>query len=129
MKAAMFGTAGRRSFRRPFAMVSRGQRKEAAVEFRVSGKWARFATVLGLCLIGAPQAYSAERVALVIGNSAYENLPRLTNPVNDASDMTQSLQRLGFTVTTVKDASFENLRVALLGFSRQVADADMAVVF
>jgi uncharacterized caspase-like protein len=104
------------------------------VTFGVSGISVRLATVLGafalgLSLIGAPQAYSAERVALVVGNGAYEQLPRLVNPVNDASDVTQSLQRLGFNVTTIKDASFEQLRVALLAFGRQAADADMAVVF
>ncbi len=84
---------------------------------------------LGLGLTGAPQAYGAERVALVIGNSNYAQLPRLTNPVNDASDVSQSLQRVGFQVTTIKDAGFEQLRVALLAFGRQAADADMALVF
>jgi hypothetical protein len=84
---------------------------------------------LGLGLIGTPQAYAAERVALVIGNGNYGQLPRLINPVNDASDVSQSLQRLGFQVTTIKDASFEQLRVALLAFGRQAADADMALVF
>jgi hypothetical protein len=87
------------------------------------------ALVIGLCLAGAPQANGAERVALVIGNSGYAQLPRLINPVNDASDVTQSFQRLGFQVTTVKDAGFEALRVALLAFSRQAAEAEMAVVF
>ena len=71
------------------------------------------ALALSLCLIGTPRAYAAERIALVIGNSAYAQLPRLINPVNDASDVSQSLQRLGFQVMTLKDASFENLRVAL----------------
>jgi hypothetical protein len=72
------------------------------------------ALALGLCLIGASQAYAAERIALVIGNSAYAQLPRLINPVNDASDVSQSLQRLGFQATTPKGAGFEKLRVARL---------------
>jgi uncharacterized caspase-like protein len=95
----------------------------------VAGARVLSALVLALCLLGAPAAHSAERVALVIGNSAYRHLPRLVNPVNDATDVTQSLQRVGFKVTTIKDAGFETLRVALLEFGRQAADADMAVVF
>ena len=37
------------------------------------------------------------KVALVIGNSAYEGVPTLGNPVNDAADMCAALKRLGYT--------------------------------
>ena len=48
---------------------------------------------------------SAEkRVALVIGNSNYENSP-LQNPVNDAQDMSIVLRKLGFDVIELTDAS------------------------
>jgi uncharacterized caspase-like protein len=36
------------------------------------------------------------RVALVIGNAAYENAPALNNPTHDARDMCAALQRQGF---------------------------------
>src|SRR5271155_5813269 len=36
------------------------------------------------------------RVALVIGNGAYQYLPRLENPVNDAQLIAKTLQSLGF---------------------------------
>lgn len=40
---------------------------------------------------------SDRRIALVIGNSAYEAAP-LKNPVNDAHDMAQALEELGFKI-------------------------------
>lgn len=45
------------------------------------------------------------RVALVIGNSAYEGPAALDNPANDATAMAVALKRLGFSVTQVRDGS------------------------
>jgi uncharacterized caspase-like protein len=42
----------------------------------------------------APQ--SSRRVALVIGNGAYQNIRTLKNPANDAADVAAALQELGF---------------------------------
>ena len=36
------------------------------------------------CLVFAAPAYAAKRVALVIGNNAYENVPALQKAVNDS---------------------------------------------
>ena len=48
-----------------------------------------------LSVLGAaPRA--AERVALVIGNAAYEHTTTLRNPRNDAGDVARSLEGLGF---------------------------------
>ena len=41
-------------------------------------------------------AMAAKRVALVIGNSAYEHTSPLKNPVNDANLMAISLEEAGF---------------------------------
>ena len=46
----------------------------------------------------AVNAFAEKRVALVIGNSAYENVGRLGNPANDAAAMTATLQQAGFDV-------------------------------
>lgn len=49
------------------------------------------------CFIGVswmPSSAAAKRVALVIGNSAYEYATELTNPKNDAEDMSQKLAGL-----------------------------------
>ena len=49
------------------------------------------------------QAATEQRIALVIGNSAYSSGP-LKNPVNDANAIAAKLKKLGFTVTLKKNA-------------------------
>jgi hypothetical protein len=39
-----------------------------------------------------------KRLALVIGNGKYKNIPSLSNPVNDAKDMKTALKSLGYEV-------------------------------
>jgi len=43
-------------------------------------------------------AHAESRVALVIGNGAYKNLPVLRNPPNDARDFAEALKKLDFDV-------------------------------
>ncbi len=60
----------------------------------------------GLLLVSAQaQAPSDLRLALVIGNAAYPGSAALVNPANDARAMAESLRNLGFSVTTLQDAS------------------------
>ena len=68
------------------------------------------------------------RVALVVGNSGYKNAP-LTNPVNDALDISASLKSLGFEVTTLQDVSLRKLREATRAFESSVASSDIALIF
>ncbi|WP_049823665.1 caspase family protein [Bradyrhizobium sp. WSM2254] len=79
----------------------------------------------------APTAAAAEgrRVALVIGNGAYSNVPALLNPPNDASDIAAALKRLGFTVSLATNASFDEMRRGLIALGRDAAGADMAAVY
>ena len=79
----------------------------------------------------APTAAAAEgrRVALVIGNGAYGNVPALLNPPNDASDIAAALKRLGFTVSLATNASFDEMRRGLIALGRDAAGADMAAVY
>ena len=74
-------------------------------------------------------ATAADRVALVVGNSTYAHAPRLSNPGNDAADVSAVLRRLGFDVTTVLDADLGRLNAALRAFGRQTPQADVALVF
>ena len=41
--------------------------------------------LLAAALLVSEPAFAEKRVALVIGNSAYKNVARLNNPVNDAA--------------------------------------------
>ncbi|MCP3381308.1 MULTISPECIES: caspase family protein [unclassified Bradyrhizobium] len=79
----------------------------------------------------ASTAVAAEgrRVALVIGNGAYRNVPALTNPPNDASDIAAALKRLGFTVFLATNAGFDDMRRGLIALGRDAAGADMAAVY
>ena len=58
------------------------------------------ASCLGLAALAATLVPAAadKRVALVIGNSAYQHAPSLTNPGNDAGDMAAKLRGLDFQV-------------------------------
>ena len=56
--------------------------------------------VLSSCLFLTPSVY-AERMALLIGNSAYR-VKALRNPPNDVDKMTQKLRTLGFKRITAR---------------------------
>ena len=57
--------------------------------------------VLAVVVLAVPAVVLADgRVALVVGNSTYAHIGRLPNPDNDARDLSVSLRRLGFEVTT-----------------------------
>jgi hypothetical protein len=57
-----------------------------------------------------PVASQPTRIALVIGNSNYVNLPKLSNPANDARSIHDTLQQMGFITKLVLDASEQDLR-------------------
>src|ERR1700753_1753954 len=57
----------------------------------------RFWLAAGLVLICQP-ALADKRGALVLGNAAYQNVPPLTNPVNDAALMADTFKKAGFDV-------------------------------
>jgi formylglycine-generating enzyme required for sulfatase activity len=75
-------------------------------------------------------AFAEKRVALVIGNSAYQRVPVLANPVRDADDMAEMFRNAGLTVITAKhDLSATDMRRALRDFADEVRDADVAIVY
>ena len=75
--------------------------------------------------VGAPwrnahaQAQAPRRLALVIGNARYPDVP-LNNPVNDARLMADTLRGLGFEVTMGTDLRRGDFLQALLQFAKQV---------
>ncbi len=75
-------------------------------------------------------AAGERRVALVIGNSAYKSVPRLANPVNDASLVGGMFRKAGFDVVDTKlDLSVVDMRKALREFGTKARDADVAVIY
>ena len=83
---------------------------------------------LCLCvLFGTPIAYSAARVALVIGNASYVDAP-LRNPVNDANAMATALNDYGFDVVKVVDATNKQMQMAVVKFAGKLGP-DVTSVF
>jgi hypothetical protein len=88
------------------------------------------ALLCGLWLLWQPSAAHAEkRVALVIGNSAYQNTSELRNPRNDAADITAALRRLGFTVTEGLDLDKRAMERTIREFGLSLEGADLALFF
>lgn len=62
-----------------------------------------------------------QRVALVIGNSNYQNAPQLANPDNDAQSMAQFLNSAGFEVISATDLGQNDMLRVVQDFSAKVA--------
>ena len=67
------------------------------------------------------RAETSERVALVVGNSAYPKAP-LTNPGKDARDMASLLRKAGFVVDQQLDATQGQLSRAVARFGATIKD-------
>ena len=71
----------------------------------------------------------ADRVALVIGNANYDHKTPLRNPLNDASDIGDALERLEFKVTRLENTSHQEMKEGLEAFEHAASGADLAVLF
>ena len=66
--------------------------------------------------------------ALVIGNGAYKLAP-LTNPLNDSREMTSALQRSGFEVTRLENATREGASEAIERFAGSLQSGSTGVFY
>jgi hypothetical protein len=87
------------------------------------------ALLAGTVLVGILPACADTRVALVIGNGDYAHAPHLTNPPHDADAIAASLRKANFQVAEYKNVKSDDLRLAILTFSKKAEDADVAVVY
>jgi hypothetical protein len=85
-----------------------------------------------LALHLSAQAQTSEpaetRVALVIGNGDYRNVP-LKNPANDAQDIAGSLKTLGFTVSLAVDSDLAGMMRAIRDFGNSIRDKNTVALF
>ena len=93
-----------------------------------------WATALVLALIAfscvwGGRAYAQNRVALIVGNGNYQNVPTLPTTLNDATDIAQSFERLGFATTKLFNASYDDFRRAIRRFNEQTQHAEVAVIY
>jgi len=84
--------------------------------------------VLVIALAGTSPAL-AKRVALVIGNGAYEHTVALPNPANDAEVMAGKLRGLGFDVVSGMDQTYSDMRRTVMEFAKKAYGADIALLF
>lgn len=69
------------------------------------------------------------KVALVIGNSAYEAATPLKNPKEDAASVAAALKDAGFQVTVADDLGYSDMVRELGAFQRLASRADSAVIY
>lgn len=74
------------------------------------------------------EAKSERRVALIIGNSAYE-IGALKNPVNDAKDMAQVLRELGFDVIYRENLNQNDMKRAIRAFGEKLRGDGVALFY
>jgi len=95
-----------------------------------SSKLRQFFLAAALLLLVCQPALAEKRVALVLGNSAYQNVARLPNPVNDGAVIAATLKNAGFDVVDSRhDLPAAETRRALRDFADRARDADIAVVY
>jgi uncharacterized caspase-like protein len=84
--------------------------------------------VVALLAVSAPAA-AEKRVALVIGNSAYQHTAALKNPSNDATDIAGKLRALGFEVIDGTDLSKADMESRIRAFADKLQGSDVGLFF
>ena len=84
---------------------------------------------LAALLVSGNAALADKRVAFVVGNSAYRNVPQLPNPVVDAKSMAKVLRNVGFDVVEGANLSRDKMTEKLLEFGKKAEGADVAVFY
>src|SRR6201991_2861752 len=115
-------TRGGHIGRRPFA------RMRDLMTAWLSRLLAATCTATALLALAAP-AQAEKRVALVIGNNDYRNVPKLQKAVNDARTMGDALKQLGFTVMVAENQDRQQFSQSLLAFDNAVGPGDTAFFF
>lgn len=94
------------------------------------------AALLAACLCWSARAFAAApeggRVALVVGNAAYQHVPALANPDNDARSIAATLAALGFTLIgggPQLDLDKPALEVAIRHFGEALKSGDVGLFY
>jgi uncharacterized caspase-like protein len=86
-------------------------------------------SILAMTASADAQATREEpRIALVIGNSTYREVP-LRNPVNDVRAMAKTLRELGFTVLAHENANKRTMETAIIEFGRRLVDGGVGFFY
>lgn len=85
-------------------------------------------TLFTASIVAQPNASGEQRIALVIGNSAYHNSP-LSNPGNDARAMAAKLESHGFDVVSREDLTTRQISETLREFRSRLVPGGVALFF
>lgn len=88
-----------------------------------------FAFCCLMSLSGALYAAAERRVALVIGNDNYQNLPKLEKAVNDANSVAAELKKVGFEVSSFKNMPQKKMNQAINDFVQKISAGGVGVFF
>ena len=80
-------------------------------------------------LLPGSEAHAEKRIALVVGNNAYESVTRLERAVNDAKAVSWTLETLGFQVQLATDLGRRDFIRQLSTFMGRVQPGDVAVLY
>lgn len=72
---------------------------------------------------------SLVKVALLIGNSTYQESGKLKNPVNDVELMARTLRSLDFEISEYKNANYKEMMNAIRDFTRKLGTADIVFFY
>jgi Caspase domain len=95
----------------------------------LSLKSALVGALAALWMVQTAPAFAEKRVALVIGNNDYKNVPKLQKAVNDARTMGDALKQLGFNVMVAENLNRQAFSQTLLAFDNAVGAGDTAFFF
>ena len=96
---------------------------------KVSDIAGRILFAVALLIAAAAPVQAEKRVALLIGNNAYQNVPALKTAVNDARALGGVLRKLNFSVVVAENQSRRGMSEALLAFDKLIEPGDMAFFF
>lgn len=82
-----------------------------------------------LLLFGlANVAWADSKLALVIGNANYANMPKLVNPANDAKLIASNLELVGFKVSLATDQTQAQMKSLIARFADDTAKSGSGVI-
>lgn len=73
--------------------------------------------------------YPERRIALVLGNSIYDNIPTLANAQKDAEDISETLLDLGFDVIHTYECNYSDMSTAVNRFATLAKDYQVAFFY
>lgn len=93
------------------------------------GAFRLFSLFVSICLM-CGSAHAERRIALVMGNSTYKSVPKLSNPANDAALVGGMFKKAGFDWIDIRtDLNAAAMRKALRDFGGRARDAEVAVIY